>query len=930
MSQRERPTRTKQASDEDELDLAAALSMAQHQSSPLALDGEDEMDDDSEDGYLPEPPPYGDEDDEDPDISDLNDPNVDTFGEPPLLGGRTQTSDMFGASADTVGRATSPKLYASASNFPSAVQFRVWRWENGIPVALGAIDAEASEDDFVKQFYRAMPQDGDGRFQFKFRPVDMNGRELGKEFTKNISEHHTAVLRIRQRERREQEERGVSQNEPILINQGGDSGGAYAEEMGRMFEHAVESAERRTELLQGTLEDEVARRRDEEKARYQERIGIADRSADVVQKMTERLMETDKMRSQEQLKSQEGQSNMLVQTLTTVFSQQQQSASAQADRLRQSDEARMRQDREFFERQRVEVEMKRKSDQSEFEMRRTREREEAERTRQKEKEEAENRLLIERERLGLEQTRIEESRKFELENARIEAERREKDSERRRAAEREEMQRREEGVKLEAQRRESELDRRRESEKSEVTVRLEREKMEVERKESRAREERERWRVEIEEKRRAEREDWDRKMSQQKEDTERRERTDRERVERERQDFQLRMEREKQEREEVANRRLEQSRSDDERRKDEARRAEDSRRGEIDMKLKQMELDAKRGQDHQERMAEQARLDREARESAQERRDRLEREGRESSDRDRLRQHEMQMKSMEMERENAREHQERLLALSPNGGGDSGGLLGGLGGMAEALGMDGTEILAKLFGAKDSEEGGWADAIPKVLGSIAELGKAALTAKAEQQPTATGRRRIVSAPPQGQIVQTPQGPMMVMPSGARGIPDQAPPRVQRATLPDQPFLPPEFASEEKQDETEEGSKPAEAVTSTPEKPVDLLARAKAAGLSLLDQKKARKAIRKLSDKLSKTEQSEWLGLITEAITSEVGIYYYIKAVTVTAALGEATDDDDLQEQVVAAMQESGLIPADVPYTEEDLALLQSVDAGGEA
>jgi hypothetical protein len=961
----------------DETDLATALSPEGDSLDPLDLIARSGgTDDEEEEVYLPEAPPYGEDDDEeDPDIADLNNPDVDTFGEPPLLGTRAPASDLFGGRADTVGRATSPKLYAQAANFPTAVQFRVWRWENGIPVALGAIDAEASEDDFVKKFYGAMPEEGDGRFQFKFRPVDMNGRELGKEFTKNISEHHDMVSRIRRQKDREREERGV-QNDPILINQGGGDNGAYAEEMGRMFEQAVESAERRTEVLQTTLEDERDRLRNEEKARFAERIAVADRSAEVVQKMTERLMESDQARAKEQLQAQENQSGMLVQTLTTVFSQQQQAAQAQAERLRQGDEVRMRQDREFFERQRVEVEMKRKSDQAEFEMRRGREREESERARLKEKDEAESRLLIERDRLKLEQTRIEEARKFELEQARMESERRETEADRRREVEREELRRREEmtktegrrreetmqseaqrreadldrrrdaeriaadaraeAIRAEAQRREADLDRRRESEKAETAVRLEREKLEMDRKEARAREERERWRVEIEEKRRSEREDWDRKMTQQKEDAERRERIDRERVERERQDFQLRMERERQEREDAAVRRTEQARADEDRRKDESRRAEEARKAEMELKLRQIEIESKRSQDHQERMAEQARLDREARSQAQERRDRIEREAREAADRDRTRQHDMQMRQMELERESAREHQERL-AMAQGGGESSGG--GGLFGTIGAeLGLEPTEILAKIFGSdKDGEEGGWSDAIPKVLGSIAELGKAALSARdaQQQQITAKGRRRIVAQPAQGQVIQTPQGPMVYAPGGpGAGLVMTEPglvPAGGGGAAPTQaggrPFLPPQFDEYEEEDESDSSPAADEAASETvpavPAEPVNTLARAKEAGISLMDQKKARKAIRALGDKLGDADADDWLGLITQAITEEVGIYYYIKAVTVDAALAEATNDPVLHGAVIAAMRDSGLIPGDVPYTEADYAALKA-------
>lgn len=104
--------------------------------------------------------------------------------------------------------------------------------------------------------------------------------------------------------------------------------------------------------------------------------------------------------------------------------------------------------------------------------------------------------------------------------------------------------------------------------------------------------------------------------------------------------------------------------------------------------------------------------------------------------------------------------------------------------------------------------------------------------------------------------------------------------------------------------------------------VNTLRRSKKAGLSMQDQKKARKAIRDLGTKLGTADEEKWLGIITAAITKEVGIFYYIKAVTVYAALAEAKIEPALAERIVVAMRESGLIPDDVPYDEEDYVLSQ--------
>lgn len=843
--------------------------------------GEPEPEDHTSDDLFPDLPPY--DESVDPDLADLNNPDVETFGEAPLIGVRSPRSPLFGQNAETIGRPSSPKLYSSAANFPTAVQFRVWRWENGIPVAMGAISCDASEDDFVRQFYDAMPKEGDGRFQFRFRPVDVNGRELGKEFTKNISEFHKTLQRInRQREREDKESSSRSHsNDPILINQGQDQS-HFAEEMGRMFEQAVETSDRRAAMLEQSLEMERERLRDEEKSRYEERLQVADRSASVVQQMTEKMMATDKIRSKEQMDSQKQHSSMMMSTLTTVFSQQQAAAREQAERIRQQDEARARQDREYFERQK-----------NDREARAVREAKEWERKRLLEKEEAERRLASEEKKLDLERTRIEQQRKYELEQLRIEAERRQQ-----------------------------EADRRRETEREESRLKMEQQRIEMERQRNQMLADREQSRAEAEERRRAEQQEFERKLALMREESERKDRQERDRQERDKQDFQLRMERERQEREAAHLRRQEELKREELLREERARRDEDRRREDMQLRLKQIEADAERNREFQQRMAEQARLERESQREAMERRERQEREAKEAAERDRQRQHELQTRSMEMDKERDREHQERMMAIQNVGQGGS-NLFGSLG---EQLGLEPTEVLAKLFGADG--EGSWSDAIPKMLGSLAEVGKAALTAKTEGGATVKGRRRVVTPQP-GQIIQTPQGPMRVIDNrgalASEGLFSDGPasfsPSLQSAEPPSAPQPQPQQA-EAPASEAKPQEAPAESAAAgstdpaTAFGPVSTLDRAKEAGIKLLKQKKARKAIRTLVDKMRDAEESDWMGLVTEAITAEVGIYYYLKAVTVMAALTEAGAEPDLQQRIIAAMKESGMTE-DMPFDEKD-------------
>jgi hypothetical protein len=800
----------------------------------------------------------------DPDVADLNDPDVENLHEPPIIGTRPRTSQIFGEDAENFGRATSPKLYAAASQFPTAAQFRVWRWENGVPVGLGAIDAEANEDEFVRKFFDAMPQPGEGRFQFRLRPIDVRGQELGKEFTINISEHHATLRTMRTAKKRREEDamnpwaQGRGGYGPgggdVIVQGGGEASATYAEEMGRMFEQAVEAAENRTALLQATLEEERSRLRDEEKQRVEERVSMAERSATVVQQMTERLMQSDRMRSEEAIKSQKEHSGFMMNTLTQVFTQQQEAARQQADRMREVDQGRMAQDREFFERQRQEMEIRRAA-----------ERDEHERRRRQEVEDWQRRRDEDRERMAAEQRRLE----------------------------------------TEAQRRESDAERRRQQDKDEMELRLQREKMELESRREQLRAEREAARAEMEDRRRREQQEFERKLALEREERERRERADRERWQQE---------------QAAAERRREEERREWERResmrREEMQREAERRREETQLQMKQMEMNAQRDREHSERMAEMARLEREAQRETQLAREKSEREARESAERERQRQYELQKFEMEQSKERDREHQERMMQLSSMNNQSSGGLSG----LTEMLGMETPELLGKIFGKED--EKGWASAIPKVLGSIAEIGKVALTAPpGGGAPVEHGRRQIPGAEPQVAI-QTPEGVKMVPASELQRL---------QASLPATSFIPGEPGMAEPvlaegqeipQELREAAARQAEAAAVHPvdeAREVNTLRRAKAAGMALADQRKARKAIRKLVEDLKKAPEDDWFGLVAAAITEEINVYHYINAVSVYAALAEVRADAGLADRIVKALKESGMIPEDLPYTEADYA-----------
>ncbi len=376
-------------------------------------------------------------------VASLNDPDVEHLGEPPLIGGGgggSREEDLFGNSAEyAMGRAMSPRLYSQAAQFPTCSQLRVWKWENGVPVGLGAIDAQATEEDLVRRFGSAMPKKGDGRAQFKMRPIDIRGQELGQEVTLVISEHHAAIQTLRAQEEEERAMNGGAGG--VHFINGGQGGTEAYGEMGRMFEHALEAAESRTAALETALERERERMREEELTRARERVDLATNAAQGVQALTERMMGDESKRAERAMNMQNQQSQTLVTTLSSIFSQQQSMMQQSTDQQRRADEFRLEQERQRADRERRDSEERMRIQQQEWD-----------RKRQAEREESEHRLKMERE---------EAQRKFEQHRLELESrlQREREDMERKERKEREEAERRDRWMAEERNRREERMSR---------------------------------------------------------------------------------------------------------------------------------------------------------------------------------------------------------------------------------------------------------------------------------------------------------------------------------------------------------------------------------------------------------------------------------------------------------------------------------------
>lgn len=786
-----------------------------------------------EDGY----------DGEDGAAEGLNDPDVSTLAAPPKIGGgygaRGRRSEMFGEEADhALGRASSPRLYAQASQFPTCVQLRVWKWENGVPVGLGTIDATSTEEDFVRKFFTAMPRRGEGRAQYRLRPIDIRGQELGQEVTTVISEHHAAIRQMREAEEEEREMRMYGRGRfrgedddrnggppQVIVEapQNNDSG----EQMSHVVDRMLEVVEARAKALEDSLDMERERLREEESRRAQERIDLATNAAQGVQVITDRLMKDEAQRAERALRAQQEQSQMVLTTITTQFQQSQQMAAQMAEERRRQDEYRLEQERQRSERERRDVEERLRREREEYEAKRAREREEAE--------------------IRLRAERDEAQRKFE-------------------------------------------------QQKMELEMRLQREREELERKEKREKEDREA------------RERWFAEERARREEREAREAKERE---------EARLRREMLEREYLE--RKEKSERDDRERRDAIMREE--------LRLREAERERKERLEKEEK----------------ERREMLLKEELREREAERQRQHELRVKEMEAAAARDREHAERMasmarMELEAKASANGNDTLGNTMKLFSQFGIPPEEVFPRMFGMKPSgggedEEGeekspGWMAALPVALGALGEVAKAMAARNAGGQPPMPRQMPQRSPQQMQQPMPRPLPPpqQQFMPSPQRGPQPQRalPQRMQQPQMRPQPVPVPAEVGPVEEPQNIEMPPPEmpenvipmpmpepEPVVEQPKPSLSQLA--SEAGMSPKTQKAARVSLRALIKKLAASEESAWEELIGTAILSEINIYYYVKAVTVKAAMLECGAGEELAGRVIAAMRTSSSVPNDLPY-----------------
>ena len=262
--------------------------------------------------------------------------------EPPHLHSQNRGSSIHGSHASVVGgRASSPKLFAQAALFPECSQLRAWKMENGQPVGIGVIEAEASEEDFVRRFSSAMPQSGQGKATFRMRPVGLDGRELGQEFSLLISEHHEAL-------------RSSSSSSEIGI--GGGSG--VPSQMIDMLRETLTAS-------QSALEAERARTQELLQQMAQERIDLASNATTSVQAISERMLEADAARHEQILRSEQQRNSQSQNSMSQFFKSNLEVLQTERDRSEQLYQQQQDKDRLFHQTILEQERIKRERDQEE-------------------------------------------------------------------------------------------------------------------------------------------------------------------------------------------------------------------------------------------------------------------------------------------------------------------------------------------------------------------------------------------------------------------------------------------------------------------------------------------------------------------------------------------------------------------------------------
>ena len=837
-------------------------------------------------------------------VRNLNNAQSIELNPPPVIGGMVSSSQ---GTRGFVGRATSPKLLAQATHAPTYPQMNCYKYDEGVPVLMGVIESEAGQNDFIRKFFDDMPQPGEGRMKFAYRPVDINGREADREWSVHISDTHTELKRIRKMREMEEESSEEESSEEGFSGMFGSNfrrpparQRQFADGAQRMWNQMATDSKAQAEELKTTLEKERERVREMEKERAQERVDLAINTAQGVQSISDRMLDAERLRQQQSMNQSKQQTEMLVQTMSTIHAQQNSMQQNAMERQQSADRIRIEQERVRAERERMEMEERRRRD-----------REEAEDRRKRELSDNEMRLKELEERRRIERETIRDQRERERMQLQEQRERERIAEERKSEMERQRWEKQMEELRLMLERDKMEQQQKLQSERESLQLKLAREREETERREKMYRDEREA-------RERREREERDAKEKRDRDERDRRDREWQERKDREKQ--------EEERKERLRQERLERERAERDRKeqleRERLEREETRRKEEWDFKMKQMEIQSQRDKEHQERLLQIQTQEREAHRLAQERQMQLEREARASEERERERRHQSMLVDLESKRvqdkysiEKEREHAERLFSLQQkeievkgSGAGSMESMLAKGAGLLGLLGLEPVDAIRAVLGQgeldeEDGEEGsGGSGFLEKLPDMLAALGPIAALVQASMSQGQQG-----GGMPMGMIPQQPVIPQQQNLNDLMWQQQQIQQELEKQRThqpPRQPnidsFYPPP------QDVTPQETEVVESATpvGVPEKEKTTVELARESGLNMSQQKQARKGLRTLVKKIRATEEDKWEGMATSHAMSNVDILLYVNAITVKRALDEAGSDPHLTGTLIEKMKAS--------------------------
>lgn len=266
------------------------------------------------------------EDDEDDEIDEdgVRRSRVDHLPLPAEIDGEGGYTEIDGEEAQHLpGRSSSPRLFVGGAGHPTVTQLKVYRVENGLPVSMGAIESEATEEDLVRVFFNSMPKPGEGRTQFRFRPIDSDNRELGVESSTWISENHSSLQRLR-----------ATRPDP--------AGGPAPLNMDAVMMGLLQNTIHRS---QASVDDERLHSRSMLEQIGKERIDLANNITASIQGMSERMLSAETDRARAAIESENNRNKQASDSMAAFFQSQLDMLGSQREAEKLREEQRMERER---------------------------------------------------------------------------------------------------------------------------------------------------------------------------------------------------------------------------------------------------------------------------------------------------------------------------------------------------------------------------------------------------------------------------------------------------------------------------------------------------------------------------------------------------------------------------------------------------------